>query len=107
MRFLKISSAVCFMTHWAACVLYMVGVAQFESEGKNWLEIENLNDASVSEKYVNSLYWAFTTMCTVGYGDFHPNTSGERIVSIVIMIFSSGVFAYIINDIGRMVSGFN
>jgi len=46
-------------------------------------------------------------MCTVGYGDFHPATSYERVVSMIVMIMSSGVFAFIIGDIGRMVSGFN
>ena len=53
------------------------------------------------------MYWAATTMCTVGYGDFHPTTTNERIVSIAVMISSSGVFAFIIGDIGRMVSSFN
>jgi len=46
-------------------------------------------------------------MCTVGYGDFHPITTNERIVSMMIMILSSGIFAFIIGDIGRIVSGFN
>ncbi len=46
-------------------------------------------------------------MCTVGYGDNYPVTSNERIVTMLIMILSSGVFAFIIGDIGRMVSSFN
>jgi hypothetical protein len=46
-------------------------------------------------------------MCTVGYGDFHPVTTNERIIGMVCMIISSGVFAYIIGDIGRIVSSFN
>ena len=46
-------------------------------------------------------------MCTVGYGDFHPVTSYERIVSIFCMLVSSGMFAYVIGDIGRMVSNHN
>jgi hypothetical protein len=46
-------------------------------------------------------------MCTVGYGDFHPATPNERIVSMLCMLISSGMFAFIIGDIGRMVSSFN
>lgn len=46
-------------------------------------------------------------MCTVGYGDLYPETSDERLVSMFTMIISSGMFAYIIGDIGRMVSSFN
>jgi hypothetical protein len=66
-----------------------------------------LQDASPSEIYVNALYWVITTTCTVGYGDFHPVTTNERIVIIISMIFQSGLFAYIIGDISRTVSSFN
>eukprot|EP00347_Sterkiella_histriomuscorum_P010994 403374152 len=106
-RFLKISCAVIFITHWAGCVIYSVGVNEFDMLGENWLSLQNLNDASIFEQYINSLYWASATMCTVGYGDFHPTTSNERIIAMIVMIMSSGVFAFIIGDIGRMVSGFN
>jgi hypothetical protein len=43
----------------------------------------------------------------VGYGDFHPVSTSERIVTILCMLVQSGMFAYIIGDIGRMVSNFN
>ena len=69
--------------------------------------LEQLQDSSIAEKYVNSLYYAFTTMCTVGYGDFHPTTINERIMTMVCMIISSGMFAFIIGDIGKIVSSFN
>lgn len=48
-RFLKISCAVVFITHWAACVLYSVAVNEFDMLGMNWLSLENLNDASITE----------------------------------------------------------
>ena len=38
------------------------------------------------EQYVNSLYWVITTTCTVGYGDFHPVNTNERIVVVFCMI---------------------
>jgi hypothetical protein len=44
---------------------------------------------------------------SVGYGDIHPVTTKERFVTMFCMIVSSGVFAFIIGDIGKMVGKFN
>jgi len=39
-------------------------------------------------------------MVTVGYGDITPETSEEILISIVIMLFGSGVYVYAINTVG-------
>lgn len=104
-RFAKIMFFVLFISHWFACLLN--GITYFESQPfglLNWYAIEDLQDAPVFDKYVNCIYWVITTTCTVGYGDFFPVTSTERIVVILCMIFQSSIFAYIIGDIGRTVS---
>lgn len=46
-------------------------------------------------------------MTTCGYGDFHPNSTSERMASMCAMLISSGLFGYIIEDIGKIVSNFN
>lgn len=69
--------------------------------------IDNIYDSSLMERYVNSLYYALSTMTTCGYGDLHPFSTNERLASMVAMIISSGLFGYIIQDVGRMVSNFN
>jgi hypothetical protein len=46
-------------------------------------------------------------MVTVGYGDIHPSTTNERMIAMISMLVSSGVFAFIIGDIGKMVGSFN
>lgn len=72
-----------------------------------WITQSNVDTVSVGEQYVSALYWSITTMATVGYGDIKPQTTQERIAVIFIMIISGGVYAYIINDIGKLVSNYN
>jgi len=48
---------------------------------------------------MTSLYWAIATMTTIGYGDFHPNTSGEKLYTIFSMVISCGVFAWIMGSL--------
>jgi len=46
-------------------------------------------------------------MVTVGFGDIVPLTEVEKIVCIIFMIFSCGVFAYSMNTIGSILESFN
>lgn len=46
-------------------------------------------------------------MMSVGYGDIHPVSTKERLVTMVCMMNSSIVFAFIIGDIGKMVGSFS
>lgn len=38
-------------------------------------------------------------MITIGYGDIYPITTIERSFGVIVMIFSSGLFGYIMNSI--------
>jgi len=45
-----------------------------ESLDSGWICREGLIEAGTFHKYVSSLYWAFSTLTTVGYGDISAKT---------------------------------
>lgn len=52
--------------------------------------------AAVEEKdysTADGIYWALTTMTTVGYGDLSPETGTGRLVAIVVMLVGIGFVA--------------
>jgi len=78
-----------------------------DESSDTWIRKAHLEDAWVLEQYITSLYWAFTTMVTVGYGDITPRTTNERIYTMLAMIVASGMFSFTINSIGTIITRYN
>ena len=49
------------------------------------------------EIVIKVMYFSFTTLSTVGFGDMRPINSGERLVCAFIMFFGITVFVFVIN----------
>lgn len=49
-----------------------------------------------SDMYVTSLYYVVITITTVGYGDISPASKIERLLVIVLTIFSCGNFIWFV-----------
>jgi CRP-like cAMP-binding protein len=59
------------------------------------------------ETYAASMYWALTTMSTIGYGDIKSITNVERFVSIVIMLVGSVIFGIVIGGMQNLMKQIN
>lgn len=64
-----------------------------------WATEFGFQTMSTYGRYIGSLYWTFETLFTIGYGDLHAVNDGERVFSILIMLFGSIIFGAIIAKI--------
>ena len=54
-------------------------------------------DDDIVSQYINSMYWAFTTLVSLGYGDISATNTDERLISMLSMILFSWVYAFTLN----------
>ncbi|CAD8099542.1 unnamed protein product [Paramecium sonneborni] len=97
--FLKLCAFVLFWSHWLGCIFHFI--AQSEDSNYNWLVIYGIYEEPWQIRYVNSVYWAVTTMITVGYGDLSPQTPTERLFGVFFLLIACGVFSFTMNTIGN------
>lgn len=50
------------------------------------LKYNNISEISNVEAYVTALYYTFTSLTSVGFGNVSANTSAEKVFTIVMML---------------------
>ena len=58
------------------------------------------------DQYIRSLYWAITTVATIGYGDYYPNhdDNSQLIFTMVVQVFGVGMYGYIIGNVSGLIA---
>jgi hypothetical protein len=59
------------------------------------------------QKYITSLYWAVTTIVTVGYGDIIPNNDSEFLLVVSILIGGVAIFSFLISNLSNHIVDFS
>jgi len=104
MRLLSSFLTVMVCLHIMACFWYFA--AKLNDFGPNtWIYRNGLLDAEEGKLYTASLYWALTTLATVGYGDITPGTNIERCLAMAWMVFGMIFFSFTIGSLTSMLSG--
>eukprot|EP01017_Pseudomicrothorax_dubius_P040668 TRINITY_DN639_c0_g1_i1.p1 TRINITY_DN639_c0_g1~~TRINITY_DN639_c0_g1_i1.p1 ORF type:complete len:723 (-),score=156.32 TRINITY_DN639_c0_g1_i1:1838-4006(-) len=99
-----------FIAQIIACIWYYLGNQTGILEGEivtdGWINnvlAKVTQDTDLSTKYITSIYWVFTTLSTVGYGDFYPFTTNEYLFTMSIEFLGVFLFAYAMGNINNLV----
>uniref|UniRef100_A0A8D3C473 Voltage-gated inwardly rectifying potassium channel KCNH2 n=1 Tax=Scophthalmus maximus TaxID=52904 RepID=A0A8D3C473_SCOMX len=97
------------IAHWLACIWYN------EEWFNGWLHTlgdqlgKHFNDSvpgsgpSIKDKYVTALYFTFSSLTSVGFGNVSPNTNSEKIFSICVMLIGSLMYASIFGNVSAII----
>merc|ERR1719387_2971616 len=107
----KYLAIMVYLAHWEACLWYWIG-----RSGASCTWVKQMAEkepafapdaqGATFDRYLVSLYWAITTMSTVGYGDIVPCNENERLFSIVSMFTACGMFGYVLGSMQRLLAKF-
>ena len=70
------------------------------------MEHNNLDgDATYNsvEKTILVVYFSFTSLSTVGFGDFTPRSDAERLICAFMLLLGVAIFSIIMGDFTSMV----
>ncbi|XP_064792379.1 potassium voltage-gated channel subfamily H member 6-like [Oncorhynchus masou masou] len=104
------------IAHWLACIWYAIGNVDRAGAARiGWLD--SLGDQlgkpynqtvpgsgpSIRDKYVTALYFTFSSLTSVGFGNISPNTNSEKIFSICVMLIGSLMYASIFGNVSAII----
>ncbi|KAF4690610.1 hypothetical protein FOZ60_017218 [Perkinsus olseni] len=110
------------LSHVSACVWFSVGLRSLSCDKpsenllqcdweESWMvaldrsELEN-SDSFKLLLYLNALYFTLSTMTTVGYGDIHPVSSGEKAFTAFFLLVSIVAFSGMVGAVTEVVHQF-
>nr|QBP05213.1 potassium voltage-gated channel 11a [Petromyzon marinus] len=108
------------IAHWLACIWYAIGnmerpVDSLAKDRIGWLDqlggqigkpyndTDTSSGPSIKDKYVTALYFTFSSLTSVGFGNVSPNTNYEKIFSICVMLIGSLMYASIFGNVSAII----
>jgi hypothetical protein len=71
---------------------------------QTWVHEYQLDPNDKGRLYVASIYWAVTTISTVGFGDIHAYNDLERLLSIVWMLLGAGFYSFTVGSLSSILA---
>ncbi|NXG19872.1 KCNH4 protein, partial [Grallaria varia] len=107
------------LAHWMACIWYVIGRKELESnDPRTWdigwlhelgkrLEAPYINNSvggpSIRSTYITSLYFTLSSLTSVGFGNVCANTDAEKIFSICTMLIGALMHAVVFGNVTAII----
>lgn len=56
-----------------------------------------MEEKTHAQQAIVCLYFAFTSLSTVGLGDYVPKNDYERLIVVIILLFGVSIYTYLMN----------
>ncbi|XP_044571346.1 potassium voltage-gated channel subfamily H member 8 isoform X2 [Drosophila ananassae] len=102
--------------HWLACIWYVIAVKEYEWFPESnivfftgWLQLlAERKNASVAilttaETYSTALYFTFTSLTSVGFGNVSANTTAEKVFTIIMMLIGALMHAVVFGNVTAII----
>jgi len=70
-----------------------------QKNGNNFYDTYNMKDNTQPQNLLAVYYFSWTTLSTVGFGDFYPYSNIERVVMSITFLVGVSVFSFIIGEL--------
>ncbi|KAH9529763.1 Potassium voltage-gated channel sub H member 7 [Dermatophagoides farinae] len=104
------------VAHWLACIWYAIGNAERPMLQRKIGWLDHLANAtyqfynpdgsggpSIKSRYITSLYFTFSSLTSVGFGNVSPTTNTEKIFCILVMLCGSLMYASIFGNVSAII----
>eukprot|EP01083_Nonionella_stella_P099945 281310_1 len=111
-RIVKLLLLVICFAHFSACLWFFIGDLSDDADGFSWISDINsvyggVKDEDKSIQYIASLYFAISTLSTVGFGDITPQNGLEMGFAVILMLLGATTFSYITATISSVMHDFD
>lgn len=98
-RLLVTSFWALLITHFVACLWHFTSV---DYDPDSWLVAAGIFYEPTWHRYIASLYFAFTTLTTVGFGDIHANNPREMLFCMFCQILGVAWYAFVVSTMTQL-----
>ncbi|OMJ95537.1 hypothetical protein SteCoe_1141 [Stentor coeruleus] len=100
-KFLNFFLAACVLIHILGCIWIMISTLDIRYT-VNWYVKMNMQEKDIEDVYLYAIYYVFTTLTTIGYGDIVPVTIAEKIFAIMLMGFGISFYSLLIGNLNTI-----